>query len=260
MLNVQPELWLTTNARPAMVSVPLRAGPVVGATANWTAPFPFPLPPPVIVIHGALLVAVQSHAATVVTATMPEPPAAATEDDSGLMLKLQPELWLTANARPAMVSVPLRAGPAFGATANWTVPLPLRLPPLAIVIHGALLAAVQSHPAAVVTATAPEPPVCATEDDSGFRLKLQPLPCVTVKTCWAIRSVPVRVGPSQAATRNATVAGPVPDGADVIDIQAVSLCAVHWQAASVVTLIEPDPPAAPTACEAGAMPTLQPAP
>ena len=58
-----------------MVSVPLRAGPVDGATANWTVPFPFRLPPLVIVIHDALLVAVQSHAAPVVTATVPELPA-----------------------------------------------------------------------------------------------------------------------------------------------------------------------------------------
>ena len=140
------------------------------------------------------------------------------------------------------------------------MPLPFRLPPLVIVIHDALLVAVHSHAAAVVTATAPEPPVCATEDDSGLTLKWQPLVCVTVKTCWPIRRVPLREGPSHAPTRNATVAGPMPDDADVIDIQAVSLCADHGQAASVATLIAPDPPSAPMACEAGAMPTLQPTP
>src|SRR5688572_26187538 len=133
MLKLQPELWLTTNGRPATVRVPLRAGPVVGATANWTVPFPFRRPPLAIVMNDALLVAVQSHAAAVVTATVPAPPVCATEDDSGLMLKLQPELWLTTNGRPAMVSVPLRAGPVFGATANWSGPVPFRLPPPVIV-------------------------------------------------------------------------------------------------------------------------------
>jgi hypothetical protein len=159
-----------------------------------------------------------------------------------------------------MVSLPLRAGPVVGATVNWTVPLPFRLPAPAIVIHDALLVAVQSHAAPVVTATVPAPPVCATEADSGLMLKPQPLLCVTVKTCPPIRRTPLRAGPSHVPTRNATVAGPVPDVADVIDIQAASLCADHGQAASVVTLIVPDPPSAPAVCEVGAMPTLQPTP
>lgn len=176
------------------------------------------------------------------------------------MLKLQPELWPTTNVRPPMDSVPLRAGPVVGATANWTVPFPFPLPPLVIVIHDALLVAVHSHPAPVVTATVPAPPVCATECDSALMLKRQPPLCVTVKTCWPIRRVPVREGPSHAPTRNATVAGPVPDDADVIEIHAVSLCADHGQPAAVVTPIVPDPPSAPTVCEVGVMPTLQPAP
>jgi hypothetical protein len=92
MLKVQPELWLTANVRPAMVSVPLRAGPVVGATPNWTVPFPVPLLPLVIVIHDALLVAVHAHSGTVATATALEPPVLATEYESGLMLNVQPEL------------------------------------------------------------------------------------------------------------------------------------------------------------------------
>jgi hypothetical protein len=260
MLKVQPEPWLTRNGRPAMVSVALRAGPVVGATANWTVPFPLPLPPLAIVIHDTPLVAVHPHSGAVVTATVPEPPVLATECDSGLMPNVQPELWLIANGRPAMVSVPLRAGPVVGATPNWTVPFPLPLLPLATVIHGALLVAVHPHPAAVVTATVPEPPVLATEYDSGLMLTWHPLPWVTVKTCSPIRSVPIREGPSHAPTRNATVPGPVPDVADVIDIHAVSLCADHGQAASVATLIVPDPPSAPTVREVGAMVMLQPPP
>jgi hypothetical protein len=65
-----------------------------------------------------------------------------------------------------------------------------------------------------------------------------------VKTCSPIRRVPVRAGPFDAATRNATVAGPVPDLADVIVIQALSLAADHGQAGSVVRLISPAPPSA----------------
>ena len=37
-----------------------------------------------------------------------------------------------------MPSMALRAGPVVGAAANWTVPVPLPLLPLAIVIHDAL--------------------------------------------------------------------------------------------------------------------------
>jgi hypothetical protein len=72
--------------------------------------------------------------------------------------------------------------------------------------------------------------------------------------------VPVRDGPSQTSTRNATVAGPVPDDTDVIDIHAFSLCADHGQAASVVTLIVPDPPWAAMVWVVGAMARLQPIP
>jgi hypothetical protein len=260
MLNVQPEPWLTVSVRPAMVSVPLRAGPVVGATPNWTVPFPVPLPPLEIVIHGALLVAVHPHSGTVATATAVEPPVLATEYDSELMLKVQPELWRTTNARPPMVSVALRAGPVVGATENWTVPFPFPEPPLVIVIHDAPLDAVHSHPAPVVTAIVPEPPVCSAECDSGSMLTWHPLPCVTVNTCSPMRKAPLRAGPSHAPTRNATVPGPVPDEPDVIEIHAVSLRADHAQAASVVTLTVPDAPSAPTDREAGAMVRLQPPP
>jgi len=75
-----------------------------------------------------------------------------------------------------MVSVALRAGPVVGATENSTVPFPFPEPPLGIVIHDALLVAVHSHPAPVVTATVPEPPVCSTERESGSMLTWQPLP------------------------------------------------------------------------------------
>ena len=89
MLKLQPELWVTVNACPAMVSVPVRAGPVVGATSNCTVPFPLPLPPPAIAIHGTLLVAVHGHAAALVTPTDPEPPALATENDCVLIPKVR---------------------------------------------------------------------------------------------------------------------------------------------------------------------------
>ena len=59
-----------------MVIVPVRCGPVFAATENWVVPLPLPLPPEVIVIHAALLVAVHGQAVAVVTLTEPAPPLA----------------------------------------------------------------------------------------------------------------------------------------------------------------------------------------
>jgi hypothetical protein len=46
---------------PATVSVPLRSFPVFGATLKVTVPLPVPLAPEVMVIHEALLLAVQAQ-------------------------------------------------------------------------------------------------------------------------------------------------------------------------------------------------------
>jgi hypothetical protein len=62
--------------------------------------------------------------------------------------------WFTVNVCPAIVIVPdCVDGPGFAATLNVTVPLPLPGVPAVTVIHGALLVAVQLHPAPAVTFT-----------------------------------------------------------------------------------------------------------
>ena len=63
-----------------MVRVPLRAAPVLVATAKST-PFPVPLVPEVTVIKPALLAAVQPQPEVLITFTVPEPP-------------LDPNVWL----------------------------------------------------------------------------------------------------------------------------------------------------------------------
>jgi len=60
--------------RPAIVSVPLRAGPLFPATLYVTPPFPVPLALLVIVIHASLLVAVHAQVLAVVTVTLWPPP------------------------------------------------------------------------------------------------------------------------------------------------------------------------------------------
>jgi hypothetical protein len=81
---------------------------------------------------------------------------------------------------------------------------------------------------------------------SGATSKLQPGDCVTVKTCPAMVSVPVRVGPFVGATENPTAPGPLPD-ASVTEIQGALLDAVHGHPGPAVTATVPDPPAAPAA-------------
>ena len=62
---------------PAIVSVPLRLlVDVLAAMLKFTLPDPVPEPPLVIVIHAALLAALQPHAAPAVTVLAPVPPAA----------------------------------------------------------------------------------------------------------------------------------------------------------------------------------------
>jgi hypothetical protein len=68
-----------------MVSVPLRALPVLAATVNATEPLPVPLAPAVTEIHGTLLMAVQAQPAALVTATLPLPPGAGIEASGGAM-------------------------------------------------------------------------------------------------------------------------------------------------------------------------------
>ena len=70
---------VTVNVWPAMVMVPVRALPGFAATLNATEPFPVPLAPDVTVIQFAGLFAVQAQPLPAVTATVPLPPAAASD-------------------------------------------------------------------------------------------------------------------------------------------------------------------------------------
>ena len=72
------------------------------------------------------------------------------------------------------------------------MPSPLPLPPVVIVSHNALLAAVQPHPAAVVTAALFVPAPAAAVMEVGATLKLHVPFCVTVTVSPANVNVPVR--------------------------------------------------------------------
>ena len=61
---------------PAIVSVAVRAAPLLDATVKLAVPLPLPDAPPEIVTNVALLVAVHAHPVPAVTGTDPVPPAA----------------------------------------------------------------------------------------------------------------------------------------------------------------------------------------
>jgi hypothetical protein len=76
---------------------------------------------------------------------------------------------LTVTICPAIVTVPVRATPAFAATVNDTVPLAVPLAPDAIEIHATVLTAVHGQPVEAVTDTdVPADPVEGTDSLDGL--------------------------------------------------------------------------------------------
>jgi hypothetical protein len=113
-----------------------------------------------------------------------------------------------------------------------------------IVTQAALLVAVQSQPAELVTARVFVPPAAGADWKSGVTLnEHDPAGCVTVNVCPATVSVPVRELPVEfAAAENVTRPLPVPDAPWVIVSQVALLVAVHVQPLVDVTVIDPEPP------------------
>lgn len=121
-------------------------------------PLPEPLLPAVIVIHESLRTAVHVQAGSVFIENPPVPPPAPIFELWEDSENEQPEAWLTVNVFPPAVIVPDRALSEFGSTLNEMSPLAVpELPPV-IVIHGALLTAVQRQPPTVVIVNMPVPP------------------------------------------------------------------------------------------------------
>jgi hypothetical protein len=94
---------------------------VFAATLNATLPVPVAEAPAVMLIHGALVVAVHAHvAADAVTAIVPVPPASAKFCVDGEIENVHAgggaAAWLIVNALPATVMVALLAAPVFAAT------------------------------------------------------------------------------------------------------------------------------------------------
>jgi hypothetical protein len=225
--KLHPCPWLTVNTCPAIVSVPVRAGPVVGATSNVTALFPLPPAPDGTLIHGTLLRAAQGHPAAAVTATVSLPPAGGTDAVVGVIENEQPCDWATVIICPATVSVPERDGPVVDAIASATDPGPVPVPPAVTLIHTSFVVAVHGHPPPVVTVRVRAPPEGSTVTLSGATSYVHPADSVTEKGSPAMVSVAVRGGPVVGATLNATDAEPFPLAAEVTAIQSALDVAVH---------------------------------
>jgi hypothetical protein len=102
---------------PAIVSVPVRAAPVLASTVYLTVPPPVPLLPLVIVIQFVEVVAVHAHPDCVVTVTGPPlPPSFGNDSLVGAMVYVHPELCVMVTVCPATVSVAVRSAPVFGCT------------------------------------------------------------------------------------------------------------------------------------------------
>jgi hypothetical protein len=158
---------VTVNAKPAIVTVPVRAAPVFEATLNVTEPFPVPVAPATTVIHGASLVAVREQPAPPPMATVIAAPAAATASlerssvntqfgDAGVL-----EDWVSVTVWPATRRAALRVPPPLGSTRRLTSPLPVPLVAV-IAIQPASTEACQLQPARVLTAIVTVPPPAAT--------------------------------------------------------------------------------------------------
>src|SRR5262245_17497524 len=92
---------------------------------NATAPLPDPVAPPVIVIHGALLVAAHVQPTPVVTFTVPVDAVSGAFWVVGAIEYVQATAaCVTVNVWPAIVAVPVRCAPVFAAMLYPTAPLP----------------------------------------------------------------------------------------------------------------------------------------
>ena len=160
-LKPQPGDCVTVTVCPATVNVLVRNGPFVAAIVNVTVPAPLPLVPEEIAIQESLLDAVQAQPAAAVTFTVRVPPVASAVKVSGETSKLQPGDCVTVTVCPAIVRVPVRAGPFVAATVKVTVAGPLPLVADDITIHGSLLDAVHVQPAAALTFTERVPPLAS---------------------------------------------------------------------------------------------------
>jgi hypothetical protein len=132
----------------------------------------------VIVIHDAVVVAVQLHPAAALTVKLPVPALDEGLADDGEIVgeQLAPD-WLTLNVLPPTDTVPTRDVVAvLAATVYENVPFPVPGEPAVTVIQASLFVAVHPQPVDALTVTALEVPEAGTVVDAGERVDTQELP------------------------------------------------------------------------------------
>lgn len=158
--------------------------------------------------------------------------------------------WETLNETPAIVSVPLRAGPAFAATSKLTLPLPRPVDDdERTVIQGAADTTLQVQRLLDACTWTIRPPPSAPKDAarSAGSTRQGAAACdISVRSPLATIA-PVRVtGSVFAEARYWSVPSPWPLFPDVMLNHPLSAVALHWHSRSVRTLTAPVPPSAGT--------------
>jgi hypothetical protein len=162
---------VTVRIWPAIVNVPDRVLPLLGAAVIVTVASPVPKAPAATVRKPLLLAEVQPQFICVVTSNVSEPPLAGAVTLAGVTEYahcppappcVRVTVW------PAMLAVPDRGAPPFAAAVRVTTPLPLANAPFVTVRNALLLAAVQSQPGpSVATPNDAVPPAALTLADAG---------------------------------------------------------------------------------------------
>jgi hypothetical protein len=158
----QEPACVTENDWLAIVSVPVRALPVLAVTENATEPLPLPLAPDVIVSHASALDAVQAHPAAMFTAVELLPAVAAIDALAGANVARHEPVCVTVSVWPAIVAVPMRVFPGFDAAEIVTAPLPTPLPTPTTASQATLLMAVHEHDGVALMLTPKLPPAGVT--------------------------------------------------------------------------------------------------
>jgi hypothetical protein len=246
---------VTVNDFPAIVSVADRVGPVVGATANETAPGPVELAPaPATVIQSTLLDALHVHPPVVVTATFPVPPSAPVTYAVGLIVYEHPCDCVTLNVWPAIVTVPVRGGPVVAAISNVTAPVPVPFAGGRIVIQSESEAAVHVHSALDArTSMRPDPPDGSKLAASCPRVTVHSPAACAISARWPFSTMAPRrtAGSGLDAASNWTAPSPWPLTPALMLSHVLSDDALHAHSRAVVTAICPVPPVAGTGVSGG---------
>jgi len=153
---------------------------------------------------------------------------------------------VTPNVCSPMVIAPLRGAPEFAAIEYPIEPLPVPLAVDVTLSHETLVDAVQVQPAGDVTAIVPLPPAAAILRLAGERSIWHATPvCVRCARMSLRTRSPCRaVAVGFAATWNVTSPLPCPEVGARPVIQGAPDAAVQAHSGCVVTVTEPEPPAA----------------